>query len=53
MAKKIIFSDEAHFDPGGYVTKQNSCISGTENPHAYIEKPTHETLFDAEFGTEA
>ena len=21
--KKIIFSDEAHFDPGGYVNKQN------------------------------
>ena len=29
---KIIFSNEAHFDLGGYVT---------ENPHAYIEKPTH------------
>ena len=24
--KKIIFSDEAHFDLGGYVNKQNCCI---------------------------
>ena len=39
--KKIIFSDEAHFDLGGYVSKQNWRIWGTENPHAYIEKPTH------------
>ena len=39
--KKIIFSDEAHFDLGGYVNKQNCRIWGTENPHAYIEKPMH------------
>ena len=41
--KKIVFSDEAHFDLGGYVlvNKQNCHIWGTENPHAYIEKPTH------------
>ena len=39
--KKIIFSDEAYFDLGGYVNKQNCRIWGTENPHAYIEKPTH------------
>ena len=39
--KKIIFSDEAHFDLGGYVNKQNCRIWGTENPHAYIEKPIH------------
>ena len=38
--KKIIFSDQAHFDLGGYVNKQNCCIWGKENPHAYIEKPT-------------
>ena len=42
--KKIIFSDEAHFDPGGYVNKQNCRIWGTENPHAYIEKPPHPKL---------
>ena len=41
--KKIIFSDEAHFDLDGYVNKQNCCIWGTENPHAYIEKLTHST----------
>ena len=39
--KKIIFSDEAHFDLGGYVNKHNRPIWGTENPHTYIEKPTH------------
>ena len=39
--KKISFSDEAHFDLGGYVNKQNCRIWGPENPHAYIEKPTH------------
>ena len=38
---KIIFSDEAHFDRGGYVNKQNCRICGEENPHAYIEKTTH------------
>ena len=41
LAKKIIFSDEAHFDLGSYVNKQNCRIRGAENPHAYIEKPMH------------
>ena len=41
LAKKIIFSDEAHFDLGGYVNNQNCRIWGTENPHANIEKQTH------------
>ena len=27
--KKIIFSDEAHFDLGGYINKQNCRIRGT------------------------
>ena len=39
--KKMIFSGKAHCDIGGYVNKQNCCIRGTENPHAYIEKWTH------------
>ena len=39
--KKNIFSDEAHFDLDEKVNNQNCCIWGTENPHAYIEKPTH------------
>ena len=41
LAKKIIFLDEAHFDFGGYVNKQNCCIWGSENPYTYIEKPTY------------
>ena len=41
FGKENIFSDEAHFVLGGYVNKHNCCIWGTENPHAYIEKPTH------------
>ena len=36
LANKLIFSDEAHFDLGEYAN-----IWGTENPHAYIEKPRH------------
>ena len=39
--KKIIFSDAAHFDLGGYVNEQNCRIWGTENPHTYTEKPMH------------
>ena len=39
--KKIISSDEAHFDLGGYVNKKNCRFWGTEKPHAYIERPTH------------
>ena len=41
IIKKIIFSAQAHFDFGRYVDKQNCRIWGTENPLAYIEKPTH------------
>ena len=36
-----ILSDEDHLDPGGYLNKQNCHIWDTENPHAYIEMPTH------------
>ena len=39
--KKIVFSDKTSFGLGGYVNKQNCRIWGTENPHAYIKKPTH------------
>ena len=39
--KKIFFSDEAYLDFGGYVNKQICYIWATDNPHAYIEKPTH------------
>ena len=53
--KKIIFSDEAHFDLGGYVNKQNCSIWGTENSHAYIAMQCNqnESLFGADFGSEA
>ena len=43
FANSIIFSDEAHFDLGWYINKQNCRIWDTENPHAYTEKPTHPT----------
>ena len=51
--QKIIFSDEAHFDLGGYVNKPNYRIWGTENPYVYIEKPKrtqNESLFAVDFG---
>ena len=35
--KKIVFSDEAYFDLGGYADNQNCRIWGTENSQAYIE----------------
>ena len=41
FAKKVIFSDEAHFGLVGHIKKLNCRIGGTENPHANIEKPTH------------
>ena len=41
FGEKIIFSDEAHFDLGGYINKQNCRICGIESLHAYIEKSTH------------
>ena len=47
MAKKIIFSDEFDFDLAVYINTQNWSIWGTENPHAYIEKPTHPKQFTA------
>ena len=39
--KKIIFSDQDHFDLGGYINNQNCRTWSTEIPHGYIEKPTH------------
>ena len=43
FGKKINFSDEAHFDIGRYVNKQNCRIWDTENPHALqnAPKPRH------------
>ena len=45
LAKKIVFLYETHFHLGGYVNEQNFRIWDTENPHAYIEKPTHPNRF--------
>jgi hypothetical protein len=41
FSKKIIFSDEAHFQLDGYVNTQNCRIWGTENPRVIHEKPLH------------
>ena len=38
--KKSYFQKKTHFDLASYVNKQNCRIWGTENPHAYIDKPT-------------
>ena len=57
LAKKknnIIFSDEAHFDLGGYVNKQNCRIWGTENRVHTLKsrRNQNESLFGADFGPE-
>ena len=36
FTENIIFLDEAQFDLGGYVNKENFRFWGTENPLAYI-----------------
>jgi len=41
FSQKIMFSDEAHFELGGYVNKQNCRIWGEENPRIIHEKPMH------------
>jgi hypothetical protein len=41
FSKKIIFSDEAHFQLNGHVNKQNCWISSTENPRVIHEKLLH------------
>ena len=48
FGKKIILSDEAHFDLGGYVNKQNCRIYTLKN--RLIQ---NESLFGADFGAEA
>lgn len=41
FSNKIFFSDEAHFQVGGYVNKQNCRIWGSENPQVIQERPMH------------
>ena len=55
LAKKIIFSDEAHFDLGEYVNKQNCSIWAQKTrTHTLKSRGTqNESLFSANFGPEA
>ena len=39
--RKIIMSDEAYFQLGIYVNKQNCRIWGSKNPKMLIEKPLY------------
>jgi transposase len=41
FAKKIIFSDEAHFHLSGFVNKQNCRFWGTENPRIMQQREMH------------
>ena len=41
FSKKIIFSDEAHFQLDGFVNTQNCRIWGAENPRVIYEKSLH------------
>ena len=51
LAKKVIFSDKAHFDLGGYVNKQNCCKTRTHTLKS--QRTQNESLFSVEFGPEA
>ena len=53
--QKIIFTDEPHFDLGGYINKQNCRIWGIENLHAYMksQRTQNKPLFGADSGPEA
>ena len=46
--KKIIFSDEADFDLGGYVNKKNCRIWGTHTFNS--RRRQNESVFGADFG---
>jgi len=41
FSKKVIFSDEAHFQLDGYLNTQNCRIWGAENPRVIHENPLH------------
>ena len=47
LEKKIIISDEAHFDLGGYVNKQNCYIQQR------TQRTQNDSLFGGDFGPEA
>ena len=52
LAKKIIFSDEAPFDLGGYVNKQNFAFGAQKTcTHTLKSRRTqNESLFGVDFG---
>ena len=52
--KKIIFSDEAHFVLGCYVTSKIYAFGAQKTPTHTLERRTqNESLFGADFGPEA
>ena len=54
--KKIIFSDEAYFDLGWYVNKQNCRTIGTQETLTQTltsGRTQNESMFGADFGAEA
>ena len=52
FSKKIILSDEAHFQLDGYAKTLNCRIWGAENPRVIHEKSLHaqDPMFGADFG---
>ena len=52
LGKKVIFSDEAHFDLGGYVNKQNCRVCG-QKTRTHTLSTQNESLFGADFGPKA
>ena len=56
VKKKIIFSDEVHFDLGGYINKSKIVAFGAQQTSTYtlkIRRTKNESLFGADFGPEA
>ena len=51
--KKIIFSDEAHFDHGGYVTSKIVAFGAQKTPTLKSRRTQNESLFGKDFGPEA
>ena len=50
FGKKIIYSDEAHFDLGGYVNKQNCRIRAQKTRWKAMYNTQNVSLFGADFG---
>ena len=52
FGKKIIFSDKAHCDQGGYVNKQIVALGAQKTP-LKRRRTQNESQFGADFGLEA